>query len=76
MLEVQCEVSTVCVGLGSHVIGWCWSTVLSTQRSRLPGHFQSTSCFLQQTSFMEMLTSFSSRICTCPHCQKNQNLLQ
>lgn len=28
MLEVQCEVSTVCVGLGSHVIGWCWSTVL------------------------------------------------
>ncbi|CAM4557881.1 unnamed protein product [Leuciscus chuanchicus] len=35
MLEVQCEVSTVCVGLGNHVIGWCWSTVLSTQHSRL-----------------------------------------
>ena len=28
MLEVQCEVSTICVGLGSHVICWCWSTVL------------------------------------------------
>ena len=43
MLEVQCEVSTVCVDLGSHVICWCWSTVLyqvQSQRNRLPGHFR------------------------------------
>ena len=35
MLEVQCEVSTVCVDLGSHVICWCWSTVCNRCSVRL-----------------------------------------
>ena len=43
LLEVQCEVSTVCDDLGCHVICWCWSTVFSevhSQRSHLPGNFR------------------------------------
>ncbi len=43
LLEVQCEVSSVCDDLGCHVICWCWSTVFSevySQRSHLPGHFR------------------------------------
>ncbi len=43
LLEVQCEVSSVCDDLGYHVICWCWSTVFSevhSQRSHLPGHFR------------------------------------
>ncbi len=39
LLEVQCEVSTVCDDLGCHVICWCWSTVFSevhSQFSHLP----------------------------------------
>lgn len=28
MLEVHFEGFSVCADLGSHVIGWCWSTVL------------------------------------------------
>ncbi len=38
--------------------------------------FWSTSCFLLLTSFLKMLISFSSRICTCPHCQKHQKLVK
>ncbi len=38
--------------------------------------FWSISCFLLLTSFLKMLISFSSRICTCPHCQKHQKLVK
>ncbi len=34
LLEVQCEVSTVCNDLGCHVICWCWSTVFSEVHSQ------------------------------------------
>ncbi len=38
--------------------------------------FWSTLCFLLLTSFLKMLISFSSRIGTCPHCQKHQKLVK
>ncbi len=38
--------------------------------------FWSTSCFLLLTSFLKMLISFPSRICTCPDCQKHQKLVK
>ncbi len=43
LLEVQCEVSTVCDDLGCNVICWCWSTVFSevhSQCTHLPGNFK------------------------------------
>ncbi len=43
LLEVQCEVFTVCDDLGCHVICWCWSIVfyqVQRQCSRLPGDFR------------------------------------
>ncbi len=36
VLEVQCEVYTVCDDLGCHVICWCWSTVFSEVQSTQP----------------------------------------
>lgn len=33
-LEIQCEVPTVCDGLGSHVSCWCWSTVFHQVQSK------------------------------------------
>ncbi len=38
--------------------------------------FWSTSCFLLLASFLKMMISFSSRICTCQHCQKHQKLVK
>ncbi len=34
LLEVQCDVSTVCDDLGCRVICWCWSTVFSEVHSQ------------------------------------------
>ncbi len=73
LLEVQCAVSTDSDDLGCHVICWCWSTVFSevhSQCSHLPGKFESISCFLLLTSFMEMLISFSSRTSAPAHTAK------
>ncbi len=42
LLEVQCEVSTVCDDLGCNVICWCWSIVFFENQchcTRLPRHF-------------------------------------
>ncbi len=67
LLDVQCEVSTVCDDLGCHVICWCWSTVFSevhSQRSHLPGNVSARHA------------SFCFGLGTCPHCQRYQKLVQ
>ncbi len=79
LLEVQCEVSTICDDLGCHVICCCWSTVFSevhSQRSHLPGHFIALNASLCWQALSRCWFHFPAGLCTCPHCQRYQKLVQ
>ncbi len=79
LLEVQCEVSTVCDDLGCHVICWCWSAVFSevhSQHSHLPGNFRALhASFCWQASW-RCWFHVPAGLGTCPHCQRYQKLVQ
>ncbi len=79
LLEVQCEVSTVCDDLGCHVICWCWSTVFSevhSQRSHLPGNFRALHASFCWQALWRCWFHFPAGLGTCPHCQRYQKLVQ
>ncbi len=79
LLEVQCEVSTVCDDLGFHVICWCWFTVFSevhSQRSHLPGHFRALHASFCWQALWRCWFHFPAGLGTCPHCQRYQKLVQ
>ncbi len=79
LLEVQCEVSTVCDDLGCHVICWCWSTVFSevhSQRSHLPGNFRAFHASFCWQALWRCGFNFPAGLGTCPHCQRYQKLVQ
>ncbi len=79
LLEVQCEVSTVCDDLGCRVICWCWSTVFSevqSQRSHLPGHFRALHASFCWQALWRCWFHFQAGLGTCPHCQRYQKLVQ
>ncbi len=79
LLEVQCEVSTVCDDLGCHVICWCWSTVFSevhSQRSHLPGTFRALHASFFWQALWRCWFHFPAGLGTCPHCQSYQKLVQ
>ena len=75
LLEVQCEVSTVCVDLGSRVICWCWFTEVHSQRSHLPGHFRALhASFCWRASWRHWL-HFPAGLGTCRHSHGYQHLV-
>ncbi len=79
LLEVQCEVSTVSDDLGCHVICWCWSTVFSevhSQHSHLPGHFRALHASFCWQALWRCWFHFPAGLGTCPHCQRDQKLVQ
>ncbi len=79
LLEVQCEVSTVCDDLGCHVICWCWPTVFSevhSQRSHLPLNFRALHASFCWQALWRCWFHFPSGLGTCPHCQRYQKLVQ
>ncbi len=79
LLEVQCEVSTVCDDLGCHVICWCWSTVFSeahSQRSHLAEHFRALHASFCWQALWRCGFHFPAVLGTCPHCQRYQKLVQ
>ncbi len=79
LLDVQCEVSTVIDDLGCHVICWCWSTVFSevhSQRSHLPGNFRALHASFCWQALWRCWFHFSAGLGSCPHCQRNQKLVQ
>ncbi len=79
LLEVQCEVSTVCDDLGCHVICWCWYTVFSevhSQRSHLPGNFRALHAFFCWQALWRCWFHFPAGLGTSPHCQRYQKLVQ
>ncbi len=79
LLEVQCEVSTVCDDLGCHVICWCWSTVFSevhSQRSHLPGNFRALHASFCWQALWRRWFHFPAGLGTCPHCQRYWKLVQ
>ncbi len=79
LLEVQCEVSTVCDDLGCYVICWCWSTVFSevhSQSSHLPGNFRALHASFCWQALWRCWFHFPAGLCTCPHCQRYQKLVQ
>ncbi len=79
LLEVQCEVSTVCDGLGCHVICWCWSTVFSevhSQHSHLPRNVSALHAFFCWQALWRCWFHFPAGLGTCPHCQRYQKLVQ
>ncbi len=79
LLEVQCEVSTVCDDLGCHVICWCWSTVFSevhSQCSHIPVHFRALHASFCWQALWKCWFHFPAGFGTCPHCQRYQKLVQ
>ncbi len=79
LLEVQCEVSTVSVDLGCHVICWCWSTVFSevhSQRSHISGHFRALRASFWWQALWRSWFNFPAGLGTCPHCQRYRKLVQ
>ncbi len=79
LLDVQCEVSTVIDDLGCHVICWCLSTVFSevhSQRSHLPGNFRALQASFCWQALWRCWFHFSAGLGSCPHCQRNQKLVQ
>ncbi len=79
LLEVQCEVSTVSVDLGCHVICWCWSTVFSevySQRSHLPGNFRALHASFCWQALRRCWFHFPAGLGTCPHCKRYRKLVQ
>ncbi len=79
LLEVQCEVSTVCDDLGCHVICWCWSTVFSevhSQRSHLLGNVTALHASFFWQALWRCWFHFPAGLGTCPHCQRYQKLVQ
>ncbi len=79
LLEVQCEVSTVCDDLGDHVICWCWSTVFSedhSQRSHLPGNVKAHHASFCWQALWRCWFHFPAGLGTCTHCQRYQKLVQ
>ncbi len=79
LLEVQCEVSTVCDDLGCVVICWCWSTVFSevhSQHSHLPWHFRALQASFCWQALWRCWFHFPAGLGTCPHCQRYQKLVQ
>ncbi len=79
LLEVQWEVSTVCDGLGCHVICWCWSTVFSevhSQCSHLPGNVRALHASFCWQALWRCWFHFPAGLGTCPHHQTYQKLVQ
>ncbi len=79
LLEVQCEVSIVCYGLGCHVICWCWSSVISevhSQHSHLPGHFRALHASFCWQALWRCWFHFPAGLGTCTQCQRYQKLVQ
>ncbi len=79
LLEVQCEVSTVCDDLCCHVICWCWSTVFSevhSQRRHLPGDLGALHASFCWQALWRSWFNFPAGLGTCPHCQRYQKLVQ
>ncbi len=79
LLEVQCEVSTVSDDLSCHVICWCWSTVFSevhSQHSHLPVNVRALHASFYWQDLWRCWFHFPARLSTCPHCQRDQKLVQ
>ncbi len=73
LLEVQCEVSTVCDDLGWHFICWCWSTVFSevhSQLSHLPGNFRALHASFCWQDLWRCWFHFPAGLGTCQMYQK------
>ncbi len=79
LLEVHCQVFTVSDDLGCHVICWCWSTVFSevhSQHSHQPGNFRALHAYFCWQALWRCWFNFPAGLCTCPHCQRYQKLVQ
>ncbi len=78
VIEVQCEVSSVCDDLGCHVICWCWSIVFSevhSQCSHLPGNIQKMKALHASFCWQALWRCwfhFPAGLGTCPHCHRYQ----
>ncbi len=79
LIEVQCEVSTVSDDLDCHVFCWCWSTVFSevhSQLRHLPGNIRALHASFCWQALWRCWLYFPAGLCTCPHCQSYQKLVQ